>query len=126
MSNTQGLMAGKRGLVMGLANNRSIAWGVAQALAEAGVFGIVLEGIPGALATRITDSVDVPTIGIGAGVGCDGQVLVYHDLLGMLPDRPPKFVRRYADVYDNQVEALRRFVGDVRDGAFPADNETYK
>jgi 3-methyl-2-oxobutanoate hydroxymethyltransferase len=98
----------------------------AQALAKAGVFGIVLEGIPGALATRITSSVDVPTIGIGAGIGCDGQVLVYHDLLGMLPDRPPKFVRRYADIYENQVEALRRFVGDVRDGAFPSDKETYK
>jgi len=98
----------------------------AAALAEAGVFAIVLEGIPGDLARRITASVPVPTIGIGAGVGCDGQVLVYHDVLGMLPDRPAKFVRRYADIHDRQVEALRRFVSDVRDRTFPGDEETYR
>ena len=67
-----------------------------------------------------------PTVGIGAGIGCDGQVLVYHDVLGMLPDKPAKFVRRYENIFDRQVEALRRFVGDVRDGAFPGDNETYR
>jgi len=98
----------------------------AKALEDAGVFGIVLEGVPGALARRITDSVSVPTIGIGAGVGCNGQVLVIHDALGMLPGKAPKFVRRYADLYGQGVEALRRFVGDVRDGAFPGEDETYR
>jgi len=97
----------------------------AEALADAGVFSMVLEGVPGELATRITKSVDVPTIGIGAGAGCDGQVLVYHDLLGMSPDKPPKFVRRYAEVYEQQVEAIRRWTAEVRDGEFPGDRETY-
>lgn len=97
----------------------------ARALAEAGVFAIVLEGIPGALAERITGEVAVPTIGIGAGVGCDGQVLVYHDLLGLTPDRPPKFVRQYATLYGEQVEAIRRWVADVGSGAFPGDEESY-
>jgi 3-methyl-2-oxobutanoate hydroxymethyltransferase len=97
----------------------------ARALADAGVFSIVLEGIPAELARRITAEVDVPTIGIGAGPGCDGQVLVYHDVLGMLPDKSPKFVRRYADVHADSVAALERWARDVRDGTFPADGETY-
>jgi 3-methyl-2-oxobutanoate hydroxymethyltransferase len=98
----------------------------AKAIAEAGVFSMVLEGVPGALAERITAEVEVPTIGIGAGARCDGQVLVYHDLLGMLPATPPKFVRRYADVYDQQVEAIRRWSEDVRNGSFPSEKETYR
>jgi 3-methyl-2-oxobutanoate hydroxymethyltransferase len=98
----------------------------AKAIAEAGVFSMVLEGVPGKLAKLITDEVDVPTIGIGAGAHCDGQVLVYHDLLGMLPHKPPKFVRQYDDTHGRQVEAIRRWVADVREGGFPSDRETYK
>lgn len=94
-------------------------------LAEAGVFAIVLEGIPGELASRITAAVDVPTIGIGAGGGCDGQVLVFHDLLGMLPGPVPKFVRRYAESWSEQVRAIERFCEDVRRGDFPGEDETY-
>lgn len=97
----------------------------AATLAEAGVFSVVLEGIPGDLASRITEAVPIPTIGIGAGDGCDGQVLVYHDLLGMLPEDSPKFVRRYAELYDTQVEAIRQWVTAVRDRTFPSDEETY-
>lgn len=97
----------------------------ARAIEEAGVFAMVLEGVPQELAARITEAVSVPTIGIGAGVACDGQVLVYHDLLGMLPEASPKFVRRYAAIYDEQVDAVRRFAADVRRREFPADKETY-
>lgn len=97
----------------------------ARTLADAGVFALVLEGIPADLASRITHAVDVPTIGIGAGNVCDGQVLVYHDLLGMLPGGSPKFVRRYEAIRDRQVEAVRRYVQDVRERTFPADAETY-
>jgi 3-methyl-2-oxobutanoate hydroxymethyltransferase len=98
----------------------------AKAIAEAGVFAMVLEGVPGPVAERITAEVGVPTIGIGAGPHCDGQVLVFHDLLGMLPERPPKFVRRYADIHDRQVDAIRSWSQDVRSGGFPAGKETYK
>lgn len=97
----------------------------AKALVELGVFAIVLEGIPGALAQRVTAEVEVPTIGIGAGAGCDGQVLVTHDLLGMLPGSVPRFVRRYATVHEVQVEAIRRWAEDVRAGSFPSEDETY-
>jgi len=97
----------------------------ARELAAAGVFSIVLEGIPVELARRITDAVDVPTIGIGAGNACDGQVLVYHDLLGLSPGKSPKFVRRYAALYEASVEAIRHWATDVRDGAFPGPDETY-
>jgi 3-methyl-2-oxobutanoate hydroxymethyltransferase len=97
----------------------------ARALAEAGVFAIVLEGVPAALAARITAELDVPTIGIGAGAGCDGQVLVFHDLLGMLPGTSPRFVRRYAAIREQQVEAVRRWADDVRERRFPADAESY-
>lgn len=97
----------------------------AEALAEAGVFSMVLEGIPGEVAERITAAVDVPTIGIGAGSGCDGQVLVYHDLLGMLDGKSAKFVRRYAEIREQQVVAIRRWAADVREKGFPATAETY-
>jgi 3-methyl-2-oxobutanoate hydroxymethyltransferase len=97
----------------------------AEALAAAGVFAIVLEAMPSSLATRITAAVPVPTIGIGAGQGCDGQVLVVHDLLGMLPGPVPKFVRRYAQIHEQQVEAIRRWAEDVRAKTFPSDAETY-
>lgn len=97
----------------------------AKALASAGVFSIVLEGIPTELAARITAAVDVPTIGIGAGAHCDGQVLVIHDMLGMLPGSVPKFVRRYADLHGVATEAVRRWAADVRSGTFPSSKETY-
>ena len=97
----------------------------AQLLAEAGVFSIVLEGIPDEVARLVTEAVPVPTIGIGAGPHCDGQVLVYHDLLGLSEGPAPKFVRRYADLGQAAVEALARFAADVRSGAFPAGDETY-
>lgn len=97
----------------------------AQALAEAGVFAIVLEGMPDVLAQVITESVPVPTIGIGAGSRCDGQVLVFHDVLGFQEGHKPKFVRQYAHLSEVAVEALQRFFADVQSGAFPAEAETY-
>lgn len=97
----------------------------ARAIADAGVFAIVLEGIPAPLAAKITEAVPVPTIGIGAGLPCDGQVLVYHDVLGLEDRIRPKFVRRYADLGQAAVEAVRAFAGDVRSGAFPSEAETY-
>jgi 3-methyl-2-oxobutanoate hydroxymethyltransferase len=97
----------------------------AKALAHAGCFAIVLEGIPDQVAAMVTDAVDVPTIGIGAGPACDGQVLVLHDLLGIEDRVAPKFVRRYASLKDEMVDALARYADDVRTGAFPAAAESY-
>jgi 3-methyl-2-oxobutanoate hydroxymethyltransferase len=97
----------------------------AKSLAAAGCFAIVLEGVPDEVARMITDAVDVPTIGIGAGPGCDGQVLVYHDVLGIEDRLLPKFVRRYADLKGEGVRALTAFAADVRTGAFPAAEESY-
>jgi 3-methyl-2-oxobutanoate hydroxymethyltransferase len=97
----------------------------AQALAHAGVFAIVLEGVPDLLAQLVTKEVSVPTIGIGAGPECDGQVLVFHDVLGLGEGKVPKFVRTYAALADDAVAALGRFFDDVESGAFPADDETY-
>ena len=97
----------------------------AKALAAAGCFAIVLEGVPDAVARMVTDAVDVPTIGIGAGRDCDGQVLVFHDVLGIEDRITPKFVRRYADVKSVSVAALEAFAADVRGGAFPDESETY-
>lgn len=98
----------------------------AKALAAAGVFSVVLEGVPSRVAAGVTREIPVPTIGIGAGRACDGQVLVAHDLLGALPGPVPKFVRRYADIHASQVEAIRRWASDVRDGSFPSDEESYE
>jgi len=97
----------------------------AEALAEAGVFSIVLEGVPSELAGRVTSAVAVPTIGIGAGPHCDGQVLVIHDLLGMLPGSVPKFVRRYADLHATSTDAIKRWADDVRAKTFPSNDECY-
>jgi 3-methyl-2-oxobutanoate hydroxymethyltransferase len=97
----------------------------AQALEAAGVFAIVLEGVPDVVAELVTESVSVPVIGIGAGVACDGQVLVFHDVLGLEDRIVPKFVRRYASLKADGVEALRHWAGDVRSGAFPAAGESY-
>ena len=97
----------------------------ALALVEAGVFSIVLEGVPDVVAQRITDAVPVPTIGIGAGRHCDGQVLVFHDILGLQDGIRPKFVRRYASLKADGTAAIAAFAADVRSGAFPAEEETY-
>jgi len=97
----------------------------ARAIADAGVFSMVLEGIPSGLAKRITEEVGVPTIGIGAGPHCDGQVLVIHDMLGMLPGRVPKFVRQYAGIFEQQVDGVKRWVQDVRSRDFPSRKEGY-
>lgn len=97
----------------------------ARALAVAGCFAIVIEGVPDVLGEIITKEVDVPTIGIGAGAGTDGQVLVFHDVLGLGSGHHPKFVRSYANLADGAVSALKEFVSDVGTGAFPAEEESY-
>lgn len=97
----------------------------AVALDKAGCFALVLECVPDALAERITEAVSVPTIGIGAGPHCDGQVLVYHDLLGLSGDFRPKFVRRYAELAPVIEDAARRYLQDVKSGAFPSREETF-
>jgi 3-methyl-2-oxobutanoate hydroxymethyltransferase len=97
----------------------------ARALEEAGAFSLVLEGVPDLLAEVITREVSIPTIGIGAGASTDGQVLVFHDVVGLGGGRYPKFVRSYADLRSEAVAALSRYAGDVRSGSFPAEAETY-
>ena len=97
----------------------------ALALQDAGAFAIVLEAVPSPVATRITESVEIPTIGIGAGAGCDGQVLVWHDLLGMYHGHTPRFVKRYAEIADEIGTALGEYVAEVRSGAFPDEQHTY-
>ena len=94
-------------------------------LEEAGAFGIVLEKIPAALADELTQSISIPTIGIGAGAGCDGQVLVTHDLLGLTTDFNPRFVRRYARLDETIAGAVQAYIADVRTRDFPADEESY-
>ena len=98
----------------------------AQRLQDAGCFSMVLEGIPADLAAKVTETVQIPTIGIGAGPHCSGQVLVFHDVLGLLPGSSPKFVRRYAQGFDDLRSALTQWAGDVRDGGFPDERESYK
>lgn len=97
----------------------------AKALQAAGCFAIVLEGVPDEVARMITNALDVPTIGIGAGPHCDGQVLVFHDVLGIEDRITPKFVRRYAALKTDAVAAVEAFADDVRSGAFPSDDESY-
>ena len=97
----------------------------AKSLAHAGCYSLVLEGVPVQVAEMVTDAVDIPTIGIGAGPHCDGQVLVFHDLLGLETRLVPKFVRRYADLDTLATDALRSFATDVRSGAFPSSQESY-
>ena len=98
----------------------------AVALAEAGCFAIVLECVPDEVAAMVTEAVPVPTIGIGAGPACDGQVLVFHDLLGFSAGRQAKFVRRYADLGTDATAAVARFAEDVRTGRYPSAAESYK
>jgi 3-methyl-2-oxobutanoate hydroxymethyltransferase len=97
----------------------------AKALEAAGCFSIVLEGVPDEVARIVTDALSIPTIGIGAGPHCDGQVLVFHDVLGLEDRIIPKFVRRYASLKADGIAALAAFAGDVRAGRFPADEESY-
>jgi 3-methyl-2-oxobutanoate hydroxymethyltransferase len=97
----------------------------AKILEQAGAFGLLLEGIPSELGARITASVSIPTVGIGAGPGCDGQVLVCYDFLGMYPDLRPRFVKRFAEVGDTIVNATRAYVAEVQGGAFPTDAHSF-
>jgi len=97
----------------------------AKRLEDAGAFAITLECIPAALSEKITEAVSIPTIGIGAGPKCDGQVLVYHDMLGMFPDFKPKFVKTYSNTGDMITDAIKRYAEEVRSGAFPAREHSF-
>ena len=97
----------------------------ALALEQAGCFSIVLEMVPAELAAIITERLSIPTIGIGAGPHCDGQVLVFHDLLGLYDGHTPRFVRQYAHVGDTMRTAIEQYLGDVREGRFPTDAESF-
>ena len=97
----------------------------AKALADVGCFSIVIEGVPDVLGEIITKEVDVPTIGIGAGPSTDGQVLVFHDVLGLGSGRYPKFVRSYANLAEQGTDALKKFKADIESGSFPGDDESY-
>ena len=96
-----------------------------QMLEQLGCFGIVLEKVPSALAGQAAQSIKVPIIGIGAGGGVDGQVLVIHDLLGMTKEFSPRFLRRYMDLYHGMTEAIGSYVNDVKQGDFPNEQEQY-
>ncbi|MBQ1226585.1 MAG: 3-methyl-2-oxobutanoate hydroxymethyltransferase [Alistipes sp.] len=97
----------------------------AKLLEQAGCFAIVLEKIPASLAERVSESLHIPTIGIGAGRGCDGQVLVVHDMLGINKDFSPRFLRRYADLHTIMTQALENYVSDVKSRDFPNETEQY-
>lgn len=98
----------------------------ALALEEAGCFSIVIEGVPARLATFVTERLEIPTIGIGAGAGTSGQVLVFHDLLGLWEGKSPRFVKRYADLGDQARAAMAAYRDEVSSGAFPADEHSYR
>ena len=98
----------------------------ALAVEEAGAFAVVMECVPAKLASMVTEKLHIPTIGIGAGAGCDGQVLVYADMLGMYSDFVPKFVKQYAKVGDVMKDAIRGYIDEVGSGAFPAEEHTFK
>jgi len=97
----------------------------AKILEEAGAFSVVLECVPAALAQRITDSLSIPTIGIGAGAGCDGQVLVINDMLGMYERFLPKFVKKYANLNENIREAVKQYIEEVKEGTFPDEEHSF-
>lgn len=97
----------------------------ALALEAAGCFGLVMEKIPSSLAAEVTKSLKIPTIGIGAGPGCDGQVLVTHDMLGINKEFSPRFLRRYANLYDEMQKAIEHYIVDVKSGEFPSEKESY-
>ncbi|MEX2600801.1 MAG: 3-methyl-2-oxobutanoate hydroxymethyltransferase [Balneolaceae bacterium] len=98
----------------------------AKILEKCGVFAIVLEKIPVGLAKQVTDAISVPTIGIGAGPGCDGQVLVLHDMLGLNKEFSPRFLRQYADLEGEMTKAVQSYIRDVKEQEFPNENESYK
>ena len=98
----------------------------AKAVEEAGAFSIVLECVPEKLAELISKSVNIPTIGIGAGAGCDGQILVYQDMLGMFSDFTPKFVKKYAEIGEVMKEAFEKYIEETKNGSFPAEEHTFK
>ncbi|MBB6623810.1 3-methyl-2-oxobutanoate hydroxymethyltransferase [Clostridium gasigenes] len=98
----------------------------AKAVEKAGAFAVVLECVPAKLADIITKEINIPTIGIGAGVNCDGQILVYQDMLGMFNDFTPKFVKKYANVGEIMNMAFRKYIDEVRDGVFPEEAHTFK
>jgi len=97
----------------------------AKLLQEAGCFSLVLEKIPAKLAEKVSKEIDIPTIGIGAGGGCDGQVLVLHDMLGLNKGFNPRFLRRYADLHSNMTDAVKQYIFDVKSQDFPNDEEQY-
>lgn len=107
-------------------NNAEQCIADAIALDKAGAFSIVVEGVPESVAAAITEQVSVPTIGIGAGGGCDGQILVLHDLLGFHDQPLPRFVRRYASLFDTAREAIEQYVHEVKNGEFPGAKESYQ
>ena len=98
----------------------------AKAVEEAGAFAVVIEGVPAKIAALITEKVSIATIGIGAGKHCDGQVLVYQDMLGMFSDFTPKFVKRYASIGEVMKDAFGKYIQEVKSGAFPEEQHTYK
>ncbi|MEL7833915.1 3-methyl-2-oxobutanoate hydroxymethyltransferase [Fodinibius sp. Rm-B-1B1-1] len=97
----------------------------AKRLEEAGCFSIVLEKIPAELAAKVTDAISIPTIGIGAGAQCDGQVLVTHDMLGLNKEFKPRFLRRYDDMHTSMTNAVQQYIADTKSGEFPNENEQY-
>ena len=97
----------------------------AKAVEEAGAFAVVLECVPAKLAELISKSISIPTIGIGAGAGCDGQILVYQDMLGLFSDFTPKFVKKYANVGEMMTQAFRDYIADVQEGSFPAPEHIF-
>jgi 3-methyl-2-oxobutanoate hydroxymethyltransferase len=107
-------------------NQREAVLRDALAVEEAGAFSVVLEGMPNDLAAEITGRLSIPTIGIGAGAQCDGQVLVIHDMLGLFQDFTPKFVKRYADLKGVITAAVKQFVGEVRTKKFPSEEHSFK
>ena len=98
----------------------------AKAVEDAGAFALVLEGIPRDLAKKVTESVGIPTIGIGAGTDCDGQVLVIHDILGLCDKYSPKFVKRYADISETISQGIGHYIKEVKDGEFPTPEHSFK
>jgi 3-methyl-2-oxobutanoate hydroxymethyltransferase len=106
--------------------SREIILRDAEAVQEAGAFSVVLEGVPLDLAREITERLAIPTIGIGAGTHCDGQVLVIHDMLGLFDDFTPKFVKRYADLKAVMTGAVKSYIGEVKDGKFPAEEHSFR
>lgn len=97
----------------------------AKAIEEAGAFSIVLEGIPSSLAKEITEMLDIPTIGIGAGPHCDGQIIVVHDILGLIPELQPTFVKRYENLYERALNAVKEYAREVRERKFPDEKHSY-